>query len=444
MKRATSRFKLYDRLFLSLVFATVTFPLTKSALGWIGPVAVWGTALVGVFALLKDPGRGLLRDAVRNPWFIAFVALLLVEIVMLSIHGPEPQLRYVLGRTTLLVLASMTLLYVSRTGFAGLHALQITLIASACLLVLFMFVQMAGLYSLGNETLQGRLYFGLRLPFRKVTGFLMSDGRLGTVLVPAFLLALASIVARGNPYLSDLGRYRVPITLLLFIGIVCTQSRSAYAATLVGLALFAVFVFRSRIYRAVAVALLLSLAIVNGTTVVSGFQSEGTLEANVFNRMVAFEDAYYNWLSAPVSGVGHQNMIVIQDSSGEDKIVHNMFLDQLGATGLVGFLPLAFLFAYLLYALTRSLLSGTGAERAVLTLCLAIQCGILVELNLYRGFYNEYGVIYGAFALSVVLYTRAANRSRATSRSMERTRRARPVHRGRPVGTHRETRETVS
>jgi len=174
---------------------------------------VWLCAAVGLLTFFFSTAKhsSAFRSILCGSWVLVFLVLVLVEFAMIAVHGPDFQTRYALGRLTLFSISVQTLYFLTRLGLNGFRLLQVALVSSAALLVLAMTLGMAGFFSLGNETINGRSYFGVQIPFRKVTGFLMSDGRLGTVLVPAFLIVLSSIIYPRNEYIARFWRFpRLP------------------------------------------------------------------------------------------------------------------------------------------------------------------------------------------------------------------------------------------
>ena len=100
--------------------------------------------------------------------------------------------------------------------------------------------------------------------------------------------------------------------------------------------------------------------------------------------------------------------MIFQLDENREYIIHNFFLDQLGAAGLVGFIPLVLMFFFFFkkaFQLRRIGMSLQNKWIAIMSVWLIVSTvHIVIELNLYRGFYNEYIYFYFALLLAVGHY----------------------------------------
>jgi len=229
----------------------------------------------------------------------------------------------------------------------------------------------------------------------------MSDGELGLILVPAFLL-----IYTNPPSLGRLGNkgWRWLFGSIIFLAVLASQSRSAWLGFAVTALLAALLVGSAKTRVVILVgliaALFFSMSSSFGKLVFFAFVGDGVLADNVSNRGLALTEAIALFAESPLIGLGHDNMIHAR--AGRDMVIHNLFLDQLGGVGLVGFFALMLLFVsyftWLLLAKVKS--EWKTADRDFIWLFLAM-VHFIVEFNLYRGLFTEYLPLLFAFLVSV-------------------------------------------
>ena len=101
------------------------------------------------------------------------------------------------------------------------------------LLCLLIFLEGTGIISSGFER-ANRTFFGVTLPFRKATGVEMSDGKLGTMIVPLLWLLLLNSFQRYRIVPLPFRRWQI---VLVGLAILIAQSRSTWLGVAVSGAL---------------------------------------------------------------------------------------------------------------------------------------------------------------------------------------------------------------
>jgi len=269
--------------------------------------------------------------------------------------------------------------------------------------------QAFGLIKFG-EVFRARTYFGIQLPFNKPVGlFELSDGKLGIIIAP---LIFYYIINSIDKFKFNKIRYGISLIVLLALLIVIMQSRSAY------LALVIAFFFLILMFNTYKSRLLLKIGVVSSTVLYLftnvfqaiwiGLSGEGVYAGNVSSRGTTMAFAFNKFLSSPIYGVGRSNLVYYHNTLYKDHGVgsHNLFLDHLGSGGLLSFTPLILLFGlffyycFKLFFISRRMRVKSQIGFSMWLIISMIY--IVVELNFYRGLYNEY--IYFFLGFGTIAY----------------------------------------
>ena len=400
---ATLPEKAYVYVLSVVLFLTPVFPMPKEDLGYLSPAVFCGLSYFLALKLILCNRRFFWSRFAKSVLVLYLILLLSDSSVALRFPSLD-ETSFLLGRAVSCAIFLLFLGARSRRDRDVLDLFLDVLCWSAAILSLLILLESVGILSVGNETEHGRIFFGMRVPFRKATGLPMSDGKLGTILGPALLLLLLDNLT---------GLLRLPFSksrlALVLVGIALAQSRSTWLGLSVCFAVFPFLLPRLRWKKLVLLFELMIFAALIYTgiaeEVVYGLMSEGIYQETVYNRINSYKLAIDYFLSSPLFGVGHAEVYHL--FHGREMVVHNMFLDNLASTGIVGTLPLIGLFicyfaqAYRSYS--RSIVGKDDRHSLLATWLILCMLHVTIELNLYRGFYNEYVQVYFAF-LAMVTY----------------------------------------
>lgn len=267
------------------------------------------------------------------------------------------------------------------------------------------------IFSIGAQYSK-RSFFGFQMPFYKATGLPLSDGKIGTMIGPVFLLLLLNIFFYKDRFTKLLFRHFQ--LLLILAGIIICQSRSGWLALSVCLAyLFSSFFGKyTRFFTKFLLLFGGIFILVNSGLFFKSLVGEGIYAYNVFHRGNSNLFAFTKFIESPIIGVGHSNLNFIEFSElhGNQWIetaVHNLFFDQLGSNGITGFIPLIGLFiVYFSFVEKLYLQSIRLNANRIKLFCIWLKLSmifIVIELNLYKGFYNEYLFLYFSFPVFAYL-----------------------------------------
>ncbi len=343
----------YDWGVLLLLFIIPFFPMPKTALGILAPVSV--VLLFGYLLLMAmTKTRDLVMDAPTTVMLGCFLLLILLDLLNGVQFGAVQEFRYAFGRITSLMVILLVAAYLQTHGEQGVRLVMQVLLFSAVLVSVMIILEGFGFISYGFPSEEGRRLFGTRMPFRKATGVPLSDGKLGTLLIPAFTLLLISGL---TDYLKKSWRW----LLLLVIGfaIVIMQSRSGWLGLFMGLAFLTVYyAIRSRYLAFYLLGITALLAVLFfsplGDLLLGGFVGEGVQARTVSGRFLGAEQALDASGASFILGQGHGN-VFIENEIGKTHIIHNLFLDQLASNGIVGLLALLFVYGFFLWLIVSSL-----------------------------------------------------------------------------------------
>lgn len=393
---------LYDRGVLLLLFIIPFFPMPKTALGLLAPVFVF--MLFGLLlALVLVRARDVVLDEQLVLLLVGMVLLIIFDLVNGVRFEAVQEFRYAFGRVTMLLVLLLVVAYLQASSEGGIRLTMQVLLLSAALVSVMIILEGFGAISYGFPSEEGRRLFGTRMPFRKATGVPLSDGKLGTLLIPAFTMLL---ITGLTDYLHRYTRW----LLLLVIGfaIIIMQSRSGWLGLFMGLAFLSVYHMSKSRFLAVyllGLSILLGMLVFSplGDMVLSGFVGEGVQARTVSGRFLGAQQALDASGASFILGQGHGS-VFIENEVGKTHIIHNLFLDQLASNGIAGLLVLLFTYMLFFWVIAGSLwkISDKSPQlEPVLLWLMTCWFSVFVEQNLYRGFYNEYIPIYMALALYV-------------------------------------------
>lgn len=420
-RTATLSEKTYHYALLFVLFLIPAFPMPKDPFGYVSPAVFCAlTYLLALKFLLGK--RRFFWSQFAGTILVLYLIILLSDLSVALRISSFDETRFFFGRLIAFLVFLLFLGTDSRRGSNVLKPLLDVFCWSVFILAILILLESLRVISVGNETEYGRLYFGMRLPFRKATGLPMSDGKLGTILVPALLLLLLD-------NLTGLFRFsfrKIRFALIL-IGIVLSQSRSTWLGLAITLALspFLLPHFRHKKLLFLLEILLLLLLLYTGSIerVFYGLMSEGIYQQTIFNRISSYRLAFDYFLCSPLLGVGHSEVYHL--FRGKEMVIHNLFLDNLASTGIIGTLPLLLLFLVYFWQASRNYshcIAARNDRDGLLSAWLILtMVHVFIELSLYRGFYNEYVQIYFSF-LAILTY-RLRVESKCVANSSDRLRR---------------------
>ena len=401
-------FTVFDISVLFFLFIVPFFPLPKTVLGFLAPLSV--IFLFG-FLVLQIATRkiDLQLDININTVIVCFFLLIVFDLINGMRFESLVEFKYVFARVTTLIVTLLVVSYLQNNPQHGIKWVMLAILFSAVVVSILIILEGFGLVSTGIHSEMGRRLFGIRIPIRKATGVPLSDGKLGTLLIPSLTMLL--IPGLLSEWLHK--RWRLLFIFLLVIGILIMQSRSGWLGLFAGWAfLIAYYINRSKYiaFHLLAVTLMAGILFFSpvGEAIFAGFVGEGIQAQSASGRLLGAQQALAASTSSFILGQGH-GTVFIENEIGKIHIIHNLFLDQLTANGIVGLLVLLFVYGFFLWLIgvaLRKVSKNSFAERYLLWL-VAAWLSVFVEQNLYRGFYNEYIAIclgialYGAWHLTI-------------------------------------------
>ena len=411
-KSVTSGFNYMQFVLLTLfIFAAPAMPMpSKGALGFISPALV---AVLGMFTLYNIiAGRPIM---VTNNYItsilLCYVFLFLSDLFCILLFGFGEQAPYIIARTATIILFITAVAYEpSLERIETMMRIYCWSIAALAVLVILQGFGFVTFEDRNAVSLQGRMYFGMRMPFKKAVGFAMSDGEFGIMFVPAFLYCLMQLL--GGAHVKPM-RFPALLMFLSFAGLIIAQSRSTWLGLAFALPLVMLLFPRKNLDRWILVTAGLAFAVIVGSQVyqviLSGMVSEGVLAKNASGRFTGFAMALDMAKESPLYGFGHGAEVSFKKSHDDGGIIiHNHFIDALTSGGLIAFIPTVALYIIVLYKMAN--LSTAGATHPVIRVFAICILGsiihAIVELFFYRGFYSEHlPWLIGTSALLVALQT---------------------------------------
>lgn len=394
-------------LFTFIFFITPNLPMPTSRLGPIGP-ALYILILVVFFALKSKVKSVVYYNTYFKIMLVLTLFLLISDFLKVLLFDFKYELNFILVRILnfgIFFLYGQMLVeedtqnsnYVISPYYFKVYIYSIIFIS------IILYGQAFGFIKFG-EVFTARTFFGIKLPFNKPVGLLeLSDGKLGIIIAPAiFLLLLCGV----KKYKLTQIRWPFLLAFILFTLLIIMQSRSAYLGAAVALVVFVSLYPSNKVRAYFFGAGLLSLIglVFSGVYKIIwfGLVGEGIYERNVDARGNVLQHAWETFLTSPLYGVGHKNLILYDNPFASHGVgVHNLFADHLGSGGLIAFVPFALIFIIFLYFNTksyfRSLRDGNDKQLALVIWLITSMVYIIIELFFYRGFYNEYLYLFLAF-----------------------------------------------
>lgn len=391
-----------DRVFLlvySVFILAIPF-VSDSKSRWV-VLSIAMVVAMFLMSLFVTTSASQKRGGTKHLYLVIFLfSLLIVPSGYHATFGRLEDIRYLV-----ILIINPMILYVSYKAFMLYSDKEKGRVLGVSAVILSILVVLEGfsIISIGNETLVGRELFGVRLPFRKATGLPMSDGKLGILLIPMFYFMtfnfLNAVSARKKiTYFA--------FASLILLAILVAQSRSGWLALVVS----GIVVIGLRYRRPIERATLAFMVLLLGTAgflygvfdfLIKGIVSEGIYRENVFGRFDFLLFTFERFLDSPIVGGGHAGLF-LKTETGAAQVVHNLFLDVLASYGVLGFIP--FLLGWIFVG--KGLLSSVSQklkyneDKIIAQWLVVCFISLMVELSLYRGFYNEYTFIYIGFILA--------------------------------------------
>jgi O-antigen ligase len=374
------------------IFVAPAMPMPSiSTFGFVSPALV---SILGIIIIYNFLTRRPVM--VANSYILAilvcYLTLWISDLFCLFLFETKSQLPYLIARTATLILFITAISY--EPSLAMIERMIRIYCWSIAALSILVILEGFGLVSLGAETNQGRVIFGIRLPFKKAVGFPMSDGEFGIMVAPAFFYFLLQFC--GEPRYRPMN-FRAIGLVLTFAALVIAQSRSTWLGLVLALTAVIALIPGRGIDRWIILMGGVALAALVGSQVydeiITGFVGEGVMAKNVFTRFEVFGIAVEAAREAPIFGIGHGNRIALSPSDFEhSRLIHNHFIDALQAGGIIAALPAVGL--YVIVACTMFKLArnpeADGTIRLLSIWMLGSMLLVVTELCLYRGFYSEH------------------------------------------------------
>lgn len=408
----TTGFNSIQLILLSLfIFAAPAMPMpSKGVLGFISPALV---ALLGLFTLYNVIARRPIMISTRYTTSIltCYLFLCMSDLFCILLFGFADQAPYIIARTATVILFITAIAY--EPSLARIEAMVRIYCWSIGLLSILVILEGFGFVTMEDPnavSLQGRMYFGARMPFKKAVGFPMSDGEFGIMVVPAFLYCLMQVM--GGAHVKPM-RFAGLLTLLSFAGLIIAQSRSTWLGLAFALPLVLFLFPRKNLDRWLLVLAGIAFAVLVGSQVyapiLEGMVSEGVLAKNASGRFTGFAIALDMAKDSPIYGFGHGAQVSFKSSHDDGGIIiHNHFIDAVTSGGLIAFIPTVALYVIAISKmLSLSQAGGTDPVIRVLAICILGSLTLaVVELFFYRGFYSEHlPWLIGTSCLLVALQT---------------------------------------
>lgn len=399
-------------IFVVILFITPHLPMPTGVLGPIGPSLY--LLLFGLFILniLKNPVTINLSNNYFKFLFLCQIILLLTDVIRILIFSPYKELNTALVRVVNLGVYVVCSYYfinydqIKNYFVINEKLLRVFAYSVLCVSVVF-YLQAFGIIAIGEVT-PGRTFFGMQLPFKKPIGFVeISDGKIGTFIEPITMLFLVNIFQRLR-FIKL--KFDILIFILLVFIIIVLQSRSGYLAIFISFALFFILYpsSLSKLLKIASAGILIIFVTFFSDIYLKiwvGLTGEGIYEKNVDSRATTMKYAWDQFTNSPFYGVGHT--AIEYETSLTDSIgAHNLFTDHLGSGGIISFLPLVLMFVPILYYSLKlyflSIKINNTYNLGVSIWLITSMASIIVELNFYRGLYNEY--VYLMLAIGAIAY----------------------------------------
>lgn len=395
---------------------TPNLPMPASAYGPVAPLLY-----ILVFAVFIFFKRESFNETIQNKYvgfMILFqMCLLMSDFLRILLFDVPTELYYPPIRITNIFIFILAIYYFidKNTGqsYYGLNKTMMRVyIISVFIACMILYGQTLGIIKFGMIN-QARTFFGLRLPFNKPVGiFDLSDGKLGIMIAPLLFLYVVNFFKKTRFHQL---KYHLPIVFLLGILIILLQSRSAYLALVIAFFVFLVLqpVKITKVFLTLGGVLFLLLGLFTNIFrfIWVGLSGEGIYEKNVEGRGDGLVNSVTKFAESPILGVGHKDARNIKGILDDGHIAHNLFLDHLSSGGLVAVIPLLLIFAAYFYLCAKTYMLAKKLKSyrimGIAIWLLVSMVYIFVELNFYRGLYNEYVYLYLGFGVLLYLNYKA-------------------------------------
>jgi O-antigen ligase/thioredoxin-like negative regulator of GroEL len=213
-------------------------------------------------------------------------------------------------------------------------------------------------------------------------------------LIIALPITVSQIIITNNVPVRKYAFVVVAIIIVYFL--VKTESRSAWAAVLISMLLFAILNFRTTKARWGSIGIICITVILVATLFPDVIlrRMNGIFEFNahssIARRLFFYEGAWKAFLSSPIIGQGIGNFIVFLPKfrspeywafQSEDIVAHahNEYLEILSETGIVGFFSYTIIMVLLFQAIFLALKQHSGYERTILVGFFSAAVAVLID-----------------------------------------------------------------
>lgn len=348
--------------------------------------------LVTTIKVFKNDLDFILSPEAKIFWSLSLLIFLADLYSLFFSEFPLLSVRSIVTRVGSLITLFLTSLFVTRKEHVKKTIKFLSL--GVILLSIMTLSHSLGILDFGKPFAPTRHFAGYEIPFRRTIGAPIDYGSYGMITIPVLtLLLIFSLKGR------DLFRTRFlafSSFLIVGLGIFISQSRSTWLAAIFSISTASALLFfkKTKILFFLIIMILVFLIPVIYFYVGLNYE-EGKAswiinigpsgEANVYNRLESFHLAIEILKEHPF-GISHN---VFREMSGGDRVLHNNFLYQLTATGIIGFLPYLLFFFFLLVVYYNMIIkAGMEIDLVIIGLFAAI-IGMLVELQFFQGFSDK-------------------------------------------------------
>lgn len=382
----------------------------------IPPFLLLGLAMLLVGLAKGSRSLGLILGA--NRWSLLLYAIVLVaELLVLLRDGVSSDYLYFFGRTGFIVVVFAVMVNFNRITVArsALCAFTVGVGILGLLTVLHAFSILS--LPIAMRPLAARTFWGFRFPVRRALGIAMSYGKFG---IMSSLAMAVLIVSALSPYKVIRRRFiRWVLGACIMAGVAISQGRGVYiavATTMVLAIIVSLKLGQGQTKPARPAVWLLIIVIIGLVLAAALFFSPSVAEIhlldvqtvrsieNIAARVSANRVGLQLLLRNPVLGIGHGNVAFL-GMIGED--IHNHFLEQFVATGLVGGLPYLLFHLSILVKTWRMLSLPKDMEvRGLGGIMFVGVTATLLEYQVFPGFFTEaaaflFGLVMSSYALGV-------------------------------------------
>lgn len=369
-----------------------------------------GELLAGVIAImavtLSFLALGVLQGGIRrilSAWRACpaeiwlYVLVCALETVLALYRGGVPALLFAAGRWGFLVVL-LTTCAICKDEDSGRRVLEGTAYGVGVIGLLTL-IHGLGIVRMpfGLALMPPRTFGSIRMPFARTIGIAMSPDKYA-LMAGLAVAALIGSFGSSRPMVRP-GWMRVPLLLLALVGCVITQTRAVYIGVAFALCLAGFFWVMRKAARpwfatlagACTVAAAFSLVLIVSNLLFLQVAPESIMDVggartveNVVVRSETNAVAWQIFQREPWLGIGHGRF---EDLTFDIVGIHNHFLEQLVATGIIGGVP--YLLFHLLI-LVRALRAAGDSDLSRAAVSRALVTGVLVtylEYQFFPGFF---------------------------------------------------------